>query len=46
MIHHLLCYQGLAVGDYSFAPDALDLEYPRLSQLRSMYELFSLLDRI
>jgi len=31
MIPHLLCYQGLAVDDYSFALDALDLGHPQLS---------------
>jgi len=31
MIPHLLCYQGLAVGDYGFALDASDLGHPRLS---------------
>jgi len=31
MIPHLFCYQGLAVDDYSFALDALDLGHPRLS---------------
>jgi hypothetical protein len=30
MIPHLLCYQGLAVDDYSSGLDALDLRYPRL----------------
>jgi len=31
MTHHLLRYQRLAVDDYGFAFDALDLGYPRLS---------------
>ena len=31
MIPHLLCYQGLAVKDYSCGPDALDLGHPQLS---------------
>jgi hypothetical protein len=31
MIHHLLCYQGLAVVNYGFALDAADLAHPRLS---------------
>ena len=31
MIHHPLCYQGLAVVDYGFAHDAADLVYPRLA---------------
>jgi hypothetical protein len=30
-IHHLLCYQGLAVVDCGFALDAADLAHPRLS---------------
>jgi hypothetical protein len=31
MIPHLLRYQGLAVGDYGFALDALNLQHLRLS---------------
>ncbi len=31
MIPHLLRYQGLAVDDYGFALDALDLGHPKLS---------------
>jgi hypothetical protein len=31
MIHHLLCYQGLAVANYGFAFDAADLANLRLS---------------
>jgi hypothetical protein len=31
MIHHLLCYQGLAVIDYGFALDASDMAHSRLS---------------
>jgi len=31
MTPHLLRYQGLAVDDYSYGLDALDLGYPRLS---------------
>ena len=31
MITHLLRYQGLAVGDYGFILDALDMGHPRLS---------------
>ncbi|MEA1948749.1 MAG: hypothetical protein U9N83_15785 [Thermodesulfobacteriota bacterium] len=31
-IPHLLRYQGLAVDDYSFGLDALDLRYLRLLQ--------------
>jgi hypothetical protein len=31
MIPHLLRYQELAVNDYGFALDALDLGHPRLS---------------
>jgi len=29
---HLLCSQGLAVPEYSFALDALDLRHPRFLQ--------------
>jgi hypothetical protein len=29
MTPHLLCYQGLAVDDYDFAPDAADLGHHR-----------------
>jgi len=32
MIPHLLRYHGLAVNNYSYGPDALDLEHPRLLQ--------------
>jgi hypothetical protein len=28
MIHHLLCYQGLAVANYGYALDAADLAHP------------------
>jgi len=31
MISHILCYQGLAVDDYGFTLDALNLGHPRLS---------------
>jgi len=31
MIPHLLRYQGLAVDDYGFILDALDLGHPKLS---------------
>gem|GEM_PF-937330 len=31
IIHHLLCYQGLAVDDYGFALDAADMGHPLLS---------------
>ena len=31
-IPHLLRFQGLAVANYSFALDALDLQHPRLLQ--------------
>jgi hypothetical protein len=31
MMPHLLRYQGLAVDDYGFALDALNMGHPRLS---------------
>jgi hypothetical protein len=33
MISHLLRYQGLAVDDYGFVLDALDLGHPKFAQL-------------
>jgi len=39
MIPHLLCYQGLAVKNYSCGSDALDLQHPRLLQQQGLHTI-------
>ena len=39
MIPHLLRYQGLAVDDYGFILDALDLGHPKLSLNKGYCEI-------